>query len=117
MTGTNRFRSRRRSIHQSPLLRMILTSALLVAAALSTQAEGLSAQQIAEIQRISAAALTKNGPPGLGIAVAKGGQVWSAGFGRADLEQNVAVDAHSMFRTASISKWLTATAALRLAES
>ena len=76
----------------------------------------LSSQQISQIRGLSAATLTKEGLPGLSIAVAKGGQVWSAGFGSADLEKNVPVDSHTLFRTASISKWMTATAAMRLVE-
>ena len=85
-------------------------------AAQAHAADGLSPEQIKQIQELSASTLTKDGLPGLSVAVAKGDQVWSAGFGSADLEQNVAVDSRSLFRTASISKWLTATAALRLVE-
>jgi serine beta-lactamase-like protein LACTB, mitochondrial len=76
----------------------------------------LSLKQIKQIQELSAATLSKEGLPGLSVAVATGDQIWSAGFGSADLEQNVAVDSHTLFRTASISKWLTATAAMRLVE-
>src|SRR6185437_7222259 len=46
----------------------------------------------------------------------KGESFWSAGFGKADLEQDVPVTAQSRFRIASIGKWMTATAALRLVE-
>jgi serine beta-lactamase-like protein LACTB, mitochondrial len=42
--------------------------------------------------------------------------IWSAGFGKADLEQDVPATAHSLFRTASVAKWFTATAAMRLVE-
>jgi CubicO group peptidase (beta-lactamase class C family) len=78
--------------------------------------EQLSSQQVNQIRELTAATLRKEGLPGLDVAVAKGDQVWSAGFGSADLEQNVPVDSSSLFRTASISKWMTATAAMRLAE-
>ena len=97
-----------------------LALALLLAAACSappTHAQNtLSPQQISKIQELSAATLSKEGLPGLSVAIAKGGHIWSAGFGSADLEQNVPVDTHTMFRTASISKWMTATAAVRLSE-
>lgn len=76
----------------------------------------LSARQIREIRELSATTLSKDGLPGLAVAVAHGDQTWSAGFGSADLEQGVAVDSRSLFRTASISKWMTATAAMRLFE-
>lgn len=95
------------------LLSIVVAGALVVPA---RAADNLSLPAIQKIEEVSAATLTKEGLPGLSVAVAKGDQIWSAGFGSADLEQNVAVDSHSLFRTASISKWLTATAALRLVE-
>jgi serine beta-lactamase-like protein LACTB len=78
--------------------------------------EKLSSQQIQQIRQLSAATLSRDGLPGLSVAVADGDRVWSAGFGSADLEQNVRVDSRSLFRTASISKWMSATAAARLME-
>ena len=90
-----------------------------IATALRVQAHAadeLSSQQIQKIRELSAATLAKEGLPGLSVAVAKENEVWSDGFAKADLEQNVAVDSHSLFRTASISKWLTATATMRLVE-
>ncbi len=78
--------------------------------------DALSPQQIKKIQKLGASTLSEEGLPGLSVAVAKGDRVWSGGFGSADLEQDVAVNSRSLFRTASISKWLTATAALRLVE-
>jgi len=82
----------------------------------ATAADGLTPQQTKEIRDAGMAVLTKDGLPGLSIAVAKGDQIWSIGLGSADLEQNVPVDSRSLFRTASISKWLTAAAAMRLVE-
>src|SRR6185437_8668424 len=49
-------------------------------------------------------------------AVAKDRRIWTAGFGKADLEQEVPVTPQSLFRTASVAKWFTATAAMRLVE-
>jgi serine beta-lactamase-like protein LACTB, mitochondrial len=79
-------------------------------------AAGLSARQIREISQVAAAALQNDHLPGLSVAVSKDSRIWSAGFGKADLEQGVPVTSQSMFRTASVAKWLTATAAMRLAE-
>jgi CubicO group peptidase (beta-lactamase class C family) len=79
-------------------------------------ADRLSPQQVQEIKDLAAATLTQERLPGLSVAVAVGDRVWSIGVGKADLEQNVPVDSRSLFRTASISKWLTATAAMRLVE-
>jgi len=77
---------------------------------------GLTAHQIEQISQIASDTLQTKQLPGLAVAVAKGDSLWSAGFGKADLEQDVPVSTHSLFRIASIGKWLTATAALRLVE-
>ncbi len=79
-------------------------------------ADKLSPQQIKHIEELTVTTLTREGLPGLSVAVAKGNQVWSTALGSADVEQSVSVDSRGLFRTASISKWLTATAALRLVE-
>lgn len=98
-------------------LRLGLLAALACALGLAAHAaDKLSLRQIRDIKQLSVEVLSKEGLPGLSVAVSKGDQVWSEGFGRADLEQDVAVDSRSLFRTASISKWLTATAALRLVD-
>jgi serine beta-lactamase-like protein LACTB len=55
--------------------------------------------------------------PGLSVAVASGGQVrYAKGFGFADLENNVAAKATTLFRTGSVAKLLTATAVMQLIE-
>jgi CubicO group peptidase (beta-lactamase class C family) len=60
---------------------------------------------------------TERGIPGLGFAVRDAeGRIEAGGSGLADLEQQVAVTAATSFRLASISKPLTAVAALRLHE-
>ena len=78
---------------------------------------GLSAQQIQAISEIASATLDANHLAGLSIAIAKDNRIWSAGFGQADLEQHVFVTAQSLFRTGSVAKWFTATAAMRLVEN
>src|SRR5688572_18707172 len=83
-------------------------------ASMPGHAAGLSARQKQEISEIVTASLETNQLPGLSVAVTKDGLIWSAGFGKADLEQGVPVTAQSMFRTASVAKWFTATAAMRL---
>jgi CubicO group peptidase (beta-lactamase class C family) len=56
--------------------------------------------------------------PGLSVAVVENGEYeWAQGFGFADLENNVPASEHTLFRLGSISKPLTATAALQLWES
>jgi serine beta-lactamase-like protein LACTB len=55
--------------------------------------------------------------PGLSVAVVENGEYeWAQGFGFADLENKVPASEHTLFRLGSISKSLTATAALQLWE-
>jgi serine beta-lactamase-like protein LACTB len=55
--------------------------------------------------------------PGIAAAVVVNGEeAWSEGFGMADLENNVPVTPQTLFRLASISKSITATAAMQLWE-
>jgi len=90
--------------------------AAFLVAPISAHATELSSSQIREISEVATAALNTNHLPGLSVAISKNGHIWSAGFGKADLEQDVPVTAQSMFRTASVAKWFTAAAAMRLVE-
>jgi len=61
--------------------------------------------------------MTTSGAPGVAVAVVLNGErAWSAGFGMADLENNVAVTPQTLFRLASVSKPITATGAMHLWE-
>lgn len=55
--------------------------------------------------------------PGVSVAVVENGQYeWAEGFGFADVENSVPASEHTLYRLASISKSLTATAAMQLWE-
>ena len=55
--------------------------------------------------------------PGIAVAVVMNGEeVWSGGFGMADLENSVPVTPQTLFRLASVSKPITATATMELWE-
>jgi serine beta-lactamase-like protein LACTB len=59
--------------------------------------------------------MAANSIPGLSVAVVENSAVaWSAGFGTADLENFVPASSHTLYRLGSISKSITATAALLL---
>lgn len=78
-------------------------------------AEGGNAKQIASaaIEELEA-----SGTPSLQIAIARGGEiVYQGAFGYADLENQVRASNESRYRTASVAKWFTATAMMRLSES
>lgn len=87
---------------------------------------GVSAQPVARVMsdrdpavltRLTDDARAGLGVPGLSAAVAAGDAVvWTQGFGMADLEQMVPVRPETVFRIASISKPITATAVMQLVE-
>jgi serine beta-lactamase-like protein LACTB len=98
-------------------MKRLLAALLCVAVPLAQANDTLAPEQIDQIQQLAKAALAKDTLPGLAIGIAKGGKTWSFAFGSADIENDVPVGAGSLFRTASISKWMTATAALRLVDA
>jgi len=62
--------------------------------------------------------MTRYALPGLGAAVAvRGDLVWSAGFGLADIGRALPVTGDTLFRLASVTKLVTATAVLALQDS
>lgn len=63
------------------------------------------------------AEMTDLGIPGLSLAIGEGGELrFAAGFGTADIENGVPASSETVYRLASVSKPMTAVAALRLAE-
>jgi serine beta-lactamase-like protein LACTB, mitochondrial len=105
-------------VHRSSIYVRIAASAIAFSIATTPiPASGLSAEQRTQISQIVSTWRSEHNVPGISIAVARDGAVWSVGFGTADLEQDVPVTPQSLFRTASVAKWLTATATMRLVES
>jgi CubicO group peptidase (beta-lactamase class C family) len=61
--------------------------------------------------------LVADGEPGMSVAVAQNGHVlWLQGFGWADREQRIPATEHTMYALASVTKPITATALMVLAE-
>jgi CubicO group peptidase (beta-lactamase class C family) len=96
---------------------MMLAPMLLAAVLQATPPPGLAPGTIAIVQARIEAAMARLGVPGVAAAVvAREELVWSAPFGEADLENDVPVRTDTMFRLGSLSKPITATAVLQLAE-
>jgi CubicO group peptidase (beta-lactamase class C family) len=71
----------------------------------------------ARIERAVSKFMATSNAPGVSVAVVQDGEfVWSGGFGMADLENSVPATADTLYRLGSISKPITATAALVLSE-
>jgi serine beta-lactamase-like protein LACTB len=77
----------------------------------------LTATQIAAIDALVTSTMAKHRVPGATFAIGLAGKVvWAKGFGTADLENNVPAGPDTAYRTASIGKAMTATAAMMLVE-
>jgi CubicO group peptidase (beta-lactamase class C family) len=69
------------------------------------------------IEAAISAAMAAERIPGLSISVVTRGQLrWASGYGEADLENSVPATEETVYRLASVSKPITAVAALQLAE-
>src|SRR5579863_9021348 len=83
----------------------------------AAQESKLSPEKLPQIEAAVAKFISTTHVPGLSVSVVENGQYeWSAGFGIADAENNSPASEHTLYRLASISKSLTATAALELYE-
>ena len=59
--------------------------------------------------------MAKYNIPGLSLAISRQGKmVYAKGYGMADREKNEQVTTESLFRIASLSKWVTSTAIMKL---
>jgi len=94
------------------LLPVILLTQLLLA-----QDAKLTAGKREQLEAAISKFMAANSIPGLSAAVVENGEyAWSGGFGMADMENSVPVTARTLFRLGSVSKPLTAVAAMRLWE-
>src|SRR5882672_770949 len=93
----------------------LLACALLAASVLGAQESKLAPATRKEIENAVAKFMALNSVPGISVAVVKNGEyVWSAGFGMADLENSVPATSQTLYRLASLSKPITAVAAMQL---
>lgn len=61
--------------------------------------------------------MAKHDVPGLSIALVEGSRlVWAKGYGYADVERAIPADAETVYQLGSVSKVMTATAALKMVE-
>ena len=76
-----------------------------------------AAQAPAELARVAAEGHKQSGAPGMSVAVVVNDRIsWSSGFGMADVENEVPARANTVYRIASISKPIAATAVMQLVE-
>jgi serine beta-lactamase-like protein LACTB, mitochondrial len=96
----------------------VLLLALLPAASPAVaQAGGFSNEKQTKIKSAVAKFMAIYKVPGVSVAVVLDGKfAWSAGFGKADLENSVPATSQTLYRLGSISKPITAVAAMALWE-
>ncbi len=86
-------------------------------AGISAQTPAVGPEPVAAIEALVVEKADALGIPAVSAAVGTGAEVvWERGFGTADLEHDAPATASTRYRTASITKWMTATAAMRLVE-
>jgi CubicO group peptidase (beta-lactamase class C family) len=89
----------------------VLVLFVAAAAVLSAQAP------VAELARVAAEGHKQSGAPGMSVAVVVNDRIaWADGFGLADVENDVPAKANTVYRIASISKPIAATAVMQLVE-
>jgi CubicO group peptidase (beta-lactamase class C family) len=90
---------------------------LLTANLLLAQEGALTTEKRVRVEQVIAKFMAANQAPGISAAIVENGQeVWSVGFGMADLEGFVPATAQTLYRLASVSKQITAVAAMELSE-
>jgi len=96
---------------------LLLVCTVLLSCYSFAQTNRLSPEKRAQLESTISGFMVKNNLPGISIAVVEDGEYeWSKGFGMADLENFVPATPQTLYRLASISKPITATAAMLLYE-
>lgn len=98
-------------------LALVSLCCLLNLATAQAPTEKLTQAQLQTIRSLIDKMMAAHKVPGASFAIGLNGQIaWSEGFGFADVENHVKASPYTAYRTASIGKAMTATAALQLAE-
>jgi serine beta-lactamase-like protein LACTB len=96
---------------------LLLCPATRASAQNAAAAATVPAEKIREIEALISAEMARQKIPGLSVAVVTERRLsWSNGYGLADVENNVAAKASTVYRLASVSKTITAVAVMQLAE-
>lgn len=110
---------RRSGILGSLVVAVLFCSLLCAFSLCASQAQEnkLSPEKRTQIKNAVSRFMASTHVPGVSVAVVENGEYeWGSGFGLADAENNAPASEHTLFRLASISKSLTATAAMLLWE-
>src|SRR5262245_33051003 len=117
-THRNNVRFFQRKGHKIATTVVLLLAYLAGVSRAADQTGKLSDEKQSKIEAAISTFMASSRAPGISVAVVQDGEfVWSAGFGMADLENSVPATSRTLYRLGSISKPITATAAMALWES
>jgi len=90
----------------------------LAPAARGTGGSELSPEKVRQFEKLISVEMSRQSIPGLTMGLGLGDELrWSRGYGLADLENFVPAKESTVYRTASLAKPMTATAAMQLVEA
>ena len=96
---------------------IVLVGLLFTSLVSMAQEKRLSQDQVTKIEALIQAQMSQSKIPGLSLAVVSDGQIrYAKGFGVADLENSVTALPATVYRLGSLTKTITATAVMQLAE-
>ncbi len=102
----------------SRVVKLILLSYLFTTTAAIAQDSSLSSAQISGVEKTVNAFMAQQNAPSVSVAIVKGGKLaWTGAYGFSDLENSVPAKPSTVYRLASISKPITATAVMQLVEA
>ena len=91
---------------------------LFTATAAIAQEFSLTPAQVNGVEKVLTTFMSREHAPSVSVAIVKDGKLaWTGAYGFADLENSVPAKPSTMYRLASISKPITATAVMQLAEA
>jgi serine beta-lactamase-like protein LACTB len=100
-----------------PAVLALAQPALVPSPSPSTSPAPLAPAAVQAVEAAISATMSAQRIPGLSVAVVAHGEFrWSSGYGQSDIENAVPATAETVYRLASVSKPITAVAALQLAE-
>lgn len=115
MQVTRLWKPRRPAVIVGPAAVLVLLS-LAWAAARTPVGEAPSPETVTSLEGLIRATMRRQGIVGMSVAVRSNGRRWEAGFGLADVENEVRATPLTVYRFASISKPMTAVAVLQCVE-
>ncbi len=102
----------------SRIVNLVLLISLFAATLAGAQESLLTPAQISGVEKAVTTFMADQHAPSVSVAIVKDGKLaWTGAYGFSDLENSVPAKPSTMYRLASISKPITATAVMQLAEA